>query len=282
MADGGSATAPRGRRLKLRLSTAVEAEGCDDCSPSRRLARYASAAVLTSFGRNLIEAWSASFETLDIPTGSRVLLAGPDVEGLALEIGAPISQASFDLVMLGSGAPEVPDQATAAATGLGDGVVDVAVMLSAWDGPVQLAVMVREAVRVVRPGGLVILGEPDASALDSAPAVFRSALLYQRFPEIAVRQAERTLPGSAIGVEAVRAGLNPVTLDPLAVPIAVLADVDSYVEAVRSGLWPGSDLLDDVALDGLLRELRMSLSEPTRFPVVDYQPWWVARGVRPG
>lgn len=237
--------------------------------------------MLTSFGRTLIEAWTASLEALDIPTGSRVLLAGPDVEGLALEIGAPISQSSLDLVMLGSGAPAVSDEATAEATGLGDGVVDAAVLLSPWDGPVALSLMVREAVRVVRAGGLVILGEPDASALDAAPTTFRSALLYRRFPAVAERQAERTLPASAIGVEAVRAGLNPVTLDPLAVPIAVLADADSYLEAVRAGLWPGSELLDDVQLDALLVELRVSLTEPTRFPMVDYQPWWVARGIRP-
>lgn len=236
---------------------------------------------MTNFGRTLIEAWSASLETLDIPAGSRVLLAGPDVEGLALEIGVPIAQASHDLVMLGSGAPAVADTATAAETGLASGAVDAVVFLSPWDGFVALAAMVREAVRVVRSGGVVILGEPDASALDAAPAAFRSALLYRRHPHVAQRLAESTVPASAMGVEAVRAGLNPVTLDPLGVPIAVLPDVDSYVEAVRGGLWPGTEQLDDAALDALLGELRASLAEPTRFPQVDVQPWWVARGVRP-
>ena len=141
--------------------------------------------------------------------------------------------------------------------------------------------VVEEAVRVVRPGGSVWLGEVDARALTlSMPAARRYGLLYREEPEVADRARFRFRSADGLGVEAVRAGLRDVVEMRTELPVAVVDTAAEGVEAVRSGIWPESAMLDATALDQLLARVHASLQPPTRFPVVFTLPFSIVRGVR--
>ena len=59
--------------------------------------------------------------------------------------------------MLARTPPDADFEAAApAATGLGDGTVDLFVLRHAWDGPPGLAAAVAEARRVLAPGGVFV------------------------------------------------------------------------------------------------------------------------------
>jgi len=49
---------------------------------------------------------------------------------------------------------------------------------------------------------------------------------------------------------------------------------------VRSGIWPGTALLDGVAMDRVLAQVDASLQPPIEFPIVFTLPWIVVRGRR--
>ncbi|MGB5432451.1 MAG: hypothetical protein WBO21_05530, partial [Acidimicrobiia bacterium] len=64
-------------------------------------------------------------------------------------------------------------------------------------------------------------------------------------------------------------------------PVAVVDSAAEGVEAVRSGIWPESAVLDAAAFDRLLSRVNDSLQPPTRFPVVFTLPFSIVRGLRP-
>jgi hypothetical protein len=230
--------------------------------------------------RYLQDAWLSTLTDLGAADGVDTLLIGPYAENLADQLPAPTGDTTPNVATLR--VTPVPVGATPTATGFPDASFDSAVALSAWDTPADVLAVVEEAVRVVGPGGSVWLGEIDARALTlSMPAARRYGLLYRAEPDVATRARFRFRSADGLGVEAVRSGLRDVIEMRADLPVAVVDSAAEGVEAVRSGIWPESALLDAAAFDRLLTRVDVSLQPPTRFPVVFTLPFNIVRGLRP-
>lgn len=231
--------------------------------------------------RALRSAWRDLVASLGVADGGRILIAGRNVDVLVDELPAPTANVGPGLAVLGPKPMTLDPAASSSATGLADAAVDTVAMLSAWSDAVEVGPAVAEAVRVVRPGGTVWIGEPDLDVLTrSMPATYRAGLLYQRSPSIAARVRERVQAPSVLGVEMVRQRLKDVTVFTRDVPLLAVANAAEAVEAVRGGIWPGTEMLSPEDLDDLLEAVRASLQPPVRFPAVDLEPWTLVRGLR--
>lgn len=229
--------------------------------------------------RSLQGAWLSTLTELGAADGVDTLLIGPYAESLADQLPAPTGDTTPHVATLR--VTPVPDGAVPTATGFPGASFDAVVALSAWEAPADVFAVAEEAVRVVRPGGRVWLGEVDARALTlSMPAARRYGLLYREEPELAGRARFRLRAADGLGVEAVRAGLRDVVEMRSELPVAVVDTAAEGVEAVRSGIWPESAMLEATALDRLLTRVHASLQPPTRFPVVFTLPFSIVRGLR--
>ncbi len=212
--------------------------------------------------------------------GEDTLLVGPSAEVLADQLPGPTGGSALGIAALGVG--PMPDGATPTATGFDGGSFDSAVVLSAWKTPAGIGSVLEEAMRVVRSDGTVWIGDIDAKALTSSmPAARLYGLFYRSDPKAAADARFRFRSADVLGVDAVRAGLRDVTEAKADLPVAVIESAADGVEAVRSGIWPGTESLSSVSLDRLLERTNGSLQPPTRFPVVLTLPWIIARGTRP-
>ena len=230
--------------------------------------------------RNLQGAWLSTLTELGAADGVDTLLIGPYAESLADQLPAPTGDTTPQVATLR--VTPVPDGAVPTATGFPGASFDSVVALSAWETPADVFAVVQEAVRVVGPDGRVSLGEVDARALTlSMPAARRYGLLYRDEPEVANRARFRFRAADGLGVEAVRGGLRNVVEMRAELPVAVVETASEGVEAVRSGIWPESAMLDAAAFDRLLTRVSVSLQPPTRFPVVFTLPFSIVRGIRP-
>ena len=208
------------------------------------------------------------------------LLVGPHAEVLADQLPGPTGGTALGVATLGVG--PVPEGAMPTATGFEAGSFDSAVVLSAWTSPAGIGPVLEEAMRVVGPDGTVWIGDIDAKALTSSmPAARRYGLFYRSDPQAAAGARFRFRSADVLGVDAVRAGLRDVTETKADLPVAVIESAADGVEAVRSGIWPGTNHLDPSSLDRLLERTDESLQPPTRFPVILTLPWIIVRGTRP-
>jgi len=227
--------------------------------------------------RTLRDVWLSTLSDLGVAEGNDSLLVGPYAESLADQLPAPTGDTTPSVATLR--VTPVPDGAIPAATGFADDSFDSAVALSAWETPADVSAVAAEAARVVRAGGTVWLGEIDARALTrSMPAARRYGLLYQDHPRVADAARFRYRAADAIGVDSVRVGLRSVTESRADFPVAVVESRAEAVEVVRAGVWPGTGMLDPVALDELLERVDDSFEPPERFPFVFTLPWIVVRG----
>ncbi|HHC07383.1 MAG TPA: hypothetical protein ENK55_01505 [Actinobacteria bacterium] len=233
--------------------------------------------MLTATAR--VTVWRTLFEELGIPSDGTVLLVGPPEESFAEMPAIPVLPGGHGMAVLGPPLDRrIPDDATAVATGLDDDAVDAVFMLSAWGDPALMGQVAREAVRITRPGGTVVLGDVDAAVLtESSPAAYRAALLYETYPWVGDRIRDAHAHEAMLGIELLRAGIHPVQADQRDLPMGYFDDADAYEAAVARGLWPGVLLLDEADRGRLLAELRRSLVD-ARFPVADVQPWMLAHG----
>lgn len=229
--------------------------------------------------RTLRDAWLSTLADLGAAEASDTLVVGPYADSVASQLPAPTGDTTPTVSTLL--VTPVPEGATPNETGFAGASFDAVVALSAWDGPAGVLDVIAEAVRVVRPGGTVWLGEIDARGLtESMPAARRYGFLYQAEPAIADEAQFRFRAADGLGVDAVRAGLRDVVESRADLPVAVVASAAEGVEAVRSGIWPGTALLDGVAMDRVLAQVDASLQPPIEFPIVFTLPWIVVRGRR--
>lgn len=229
--------------------------------------------------RTLRDAWRSTLTDLGAAEGNDSLLVGPYAESLAEQLPAPTGDTTPSVATFR--VTPVPEGAIPTATGFPDNSFDSAVALSAWETPADVLAVAAEATRVVRPGGTVWLGEIDARALTrSMPAARRYGLLYRNHPPVADVARFRFRAADAIGVDSVRVGLRSVTETRADFPVAVAESRAEAVEAVRSGIWPGTGLLDPGALDELLVRVDDSFESPERFPFVFTLPWILVQGRR--
>jgi hypothetical protein len=217
--------------------------------------------------RTLRDAWISTMNALGAASGADTLLIGPHAEVLADQLPGPTGGTAFGV---------------ATATGFDESSFDSAVLLSAWKTPAGIASVLEEAMRVVRSDGTVWIGDIDAKALTSSmPSARLYGLFYRSDPKAAADARFRFRSADVLGVDAVRAGLRDVTETKADLPVAVIGSAADGVEAVRSGIWPGTNDLDPASLDRLLEGTDESLQAPPRFPVVLTLPWIIVRGTRP-
>ncbi|MEN8234471.1 MAG: hypothetical protein ABFR89_06060 [Actinomycetota bacterium] len=229
--------------------------------------------------RTLREAWQTTISGLGATAGGETIILGPHAEILADQLPGPTAASTIGVASLGGGL--IPEGAAPVSTGLADGSFDTAVALSAWDSPAEVGDVVDEALRVTRSDGTVWLGEIDARTLTGAmPAAKPYGLLYRYERSAAVDARSRFRAATGLGVEAVRSGLRSVTETRAELPAAIVESVEEGVEAVRSGLWPGTMGLDTTARDRLLVRVAESLQRSARFPLVLTLPWTLVRGRR--
>ncbi|MEA3502939.1 MAG: hypothetical protein U9R47_09220 [Actinomycetota bacterium] len=230
--------------------------------------------------RTLRDAWMTTMTSLGAAGGGNTVLVGPHVEVLADQLPGPTGGGAPGVATLGVG--PVPDGATPTATGFEAGSFDAAVVLSAWETPAGVDPVAEEAMRVVRSDGTVWIGDIDAKALTaSMPAARLYGLFYRSDPAAAAAARFRFRTAGVLGVDAVRAGLRNVAETKADLPVAVIESAAEGVEAVRSGIWPGTEALDPASLDRLLGQTDASLQPPARFPMVLTLPWIIVRGTRP-
>ncbi|MEN8113999.1 MAG: hypothetical protein ABFS21_06390 [Actinomycetota bacterium] len=232
------------------------------------------------YNRSLREAWQATVARLGGTDAGATVLLGPHAEILVDQLPGPTSGSTTGVATLG-GEP-IPEGAEPEATGLPNGSFDTAVALSAWESPADIGTIVDEAIRVTKSEGTVWLGEIDARTLTVAmPAARPYGLLYRYERSAAADVRTRFRAANGLGVEAVRSGLRSVTETRAELPAAVARSPEEVVEAVRSGVWPGTSNLDPAARDRLLGRVAESFHRSTRFPLVLTLPWTLVRGRRP-
>lgn len=228
----------------------------------------------------LREAWRSVLAALGVSAQDAIVVGGPPATAIGEAIPVGLSGDTSSLVTLGSG-PFLRAGATPAATTLEDASIDAAMLLGAWGTSSELAEVVAEARRVLRPGGMARLGRWDLDAImRSTPATHRSALMYRSYPSAAPSAPWNTGMGAALELAAVRARFRGVSAAAIDLPSAVLADADGYVDAVMDGLWPGVHALSVHQRTELARDIRRSLRGAI-YPVVEYQPWYLVSAVRP-
>jgi hypothetical protein len=225
----------------------------------------------------LRHAWEATLADLDLMDGS-VLICGPLADRIGDAVPIAIADEVASLVVLGDG-PALPDDATVVATGMPDASIGDVFALAAWPDTSGIAGVVAEAKRIVRPGGSVWLGRRNVDAMvHSTPATLRSSMLYARHPD-RVRALLATESVAPTELALVRGGFAEIESWDRSIPVGAFSDAASYRAAVEDGMWLGIDRLSESERSDILTTLDRDLRE-AEFPLVEFQPWTLARGVR--
>ena len=226
----------------------------------------------------LREAWESTLDDMRI-TGGSTLIGGPLADRIGEAVPIAIADEVASLVVLGEG-PPLADDATVASTGLPDDSMTSVFMLAAWDHPNSIPTVVAEARRVVRAGGTVWLGRRNVDAMiHSTPSTLRASTLYRRHAA-AVREALASESVAPTELALVRGRFDAIESWDYDLPVGAFSDAASYRAAVDSGMWLGIDLVEDVERSGILAALDTELADAD-YPIVEYQPWTLARGIKP-
>lgn len=226
-------------------------------------------------------AWNDVLARLDVSTNGSVILGGPLAERFGASIPFAVVDEVSGLVSLGDGPMLEPDSSVVA-SGLAPASVDAVFMVDAWRTQAELGLVVNESKRIVRSGGKVWLASLSVEALVNAtPAMRPSALFYAEGGAVSPSVEARTEVFASTELALLRSGLEHIETWPTDLPVAAFDTVDEYVEAVRSGMWPGVEALDSAGWTDLAREIRRSLAGAD-LPIVEHEPWLLASATKPG
>ncbi len=231
--------------------------------------------------------WAGVLRDLQVPFGDRVLVAGDRADRVADAYQAagapPVAYARPGLAFLAKEPPDTDlEVALPAATGLGDGTVDLVVLRHAWGGPADLPATVAEARRVLAAGGTLVLFEPDLTRLLSSQVQrYPSQILYRLHPNVAADLRSSLVAPGELAAEAVRTGFIRLTGTEVEDTIGSFERSD-YLQFLRDRGWLGFALLSDAEIAGVLEAVAglLPLLAPIG-PVVEREPWRVLRGVKP-
>lgn len=225
--------------------------------------------------------WDQVLEKLDVQVAGSVIVGGPLAERFGASIPFAVVDEVSGLVSLGAG-PMLDPDSTVVDSGLPDASVDAVVMVDAWRTHRELRAVVRESKRIVRPGGKVWLASLNIEGLTNATPVVRpSALFYASGGRVSAAVDARNEVFAATELELLRAGLTAIETWPADLPVAAFETIDQYVDAVRTGMWPGAEALDMAQWSDLVIEIRRSLAGAD-MPVVERKPWLLASAIKSG
>lgn len=229
----------------------------------------------------LRKAWNAVLTQLDVSTDGSVILGGPLAERFGASIPFAVVDEVSGLVSLGDG-PMLEPSSSVVASGLAPESVDAVFMVDAWRTQTELRTVVNESKRIVRPRGKVWLASLNVEGLANAtPSMRPSALFYASGGAVSPTVEARTEVFASTELALLRAGLDHIETWPTDLPVAAFDTLDEYVEAVRSGMWPGVESLDAGNWIELESEIRTSLAG-TDLPIVEHEPWLLASAIKPG
>lgn len=217
---------------------------------------------------------------LGVGFGGSVAIVGPDATDFADAYQAagagPVVLDVPGLAVVGTTEPLDADRPGTGA--VPDGAVGAVIARRAWTGRIEFNAVLAEAERMCRPGGTLVVMEPDVDRLTSSPLQrYPARLQFELHPELLRRAHLRLVSGNDISVELIRLGCTDVALTSIDEEIGSFlpgeyADrIDRLWGALglltpeerQSLLHEAVDILPRLAIDGLIRAA---------------EPWWVGRG----
>jgi SAM-dependent methyltransferase len=199
--------------------------------------------------------WSELILNLSLPQAGEILLAGDDVAGIDLPVGAGQRFDAGSLVLVTRGEAPASD-ATTIDTGLASDSIDLVILRDAAGSLTNLVKVFAETYRVLKPGGAVLVTEFDAGTLlDSRPQRYPQLILSNMFPRVGKFLLERHPRPIDIGRSLVRAGFKDGDAYSLDFPLGHYRDYQTYTDSVAVEGWRGMEQLTAEELDLLLDEL---------------------------
>jgi hypothetical protein len=221
-------------------------------------------------------AWAHAVRSLGVESGPAIV-AGPgagEVADALQAAGWPAAGVEDpDFVVLGSLPVDVGDL-----SGVGPNSADLVVLRKAWiDRPGMIAAL-RDAYRVVRPGGVAVAAVPDAEEmLGSSGLRYPERVAYRLVPQ-AAEALRRSSTRTQLSYEFPRAGFRKAVSFMIEEHHGTYPEAAGYV-AARAAAWdsfgtPGPEPVAD-RVAGELQRIR-PLGE-----VVDRRPWFAIAGEKP-
>jgi SAM-dependent methyltransferase len=226
--------------------------------------------------------WRELIVGLDLPPAGEILLAGDGVSDVDLPVGSGKRFDTGRLVLVTRGeAP--PEGATVTDTGLEDDSLDLVVFRDAGGSAIRLVRGLREAYRILKPGGGLMLTEFDAETLlDSRPQRYPQLLLSTMYPRVGVYLRHRHPRQMDIGMALVKAGFKDADMYQLDFPLGHFSDYQTYADSVAVEGWRGMDELTPAERQALLDQLpdlMKAVAPAGEFD--DVEPVTVARAYKP-
>jgi SAM-dependent methyltransferase len=226
--------------------------------------------------------WRDLIVSLDLTPDGEILLAGDSVADIDLPVGAGQRFDTGEVVLVTRGEAPSPD-ATAAATGLDNDRLDLVVLRDAAGSAGHLDRAIKEAYRILKPGGGLLLTEFDAATLLAArPQHYPQLLLSNLYPQVAEYLRRRYPRQTEIAMALVKTGFRDGDSYPLDFPLGHFRDYQTYADSVAVEGWRGMDQISAEERDYLLEQLpTLMKSVAPAGEFFDLEPVTVARAYKP-
>jgi SAM-dependent methyltransferase len=226
--------------------------------------------------------WSELILGLDLAPGGEILMAGKGVAEIELPQGAGQRWSNGDLAVITRGDPPA-ETATILASGLEANSMDLVILRDAGGSHRRLPKVLREAYRVLKPGGGLLMTELNAEALlDSTPQHYLQRLLSQAHPQVGEYLLDTHPAALDFAIEVVRAGFKDADSYSLDFPLGHFDDYQAHTDFVAVDGWRGLDRLSADDRDLFLLDLPDLVSRVVPGDsFFDLEPITVARGFKP-